>query len=163
MRAVKLLSAVFLCLSLCSCSSVSCDTELPLGPFICEISWESGGETFTASFTAGAIVNGRRDYVMRILSPSAVSELRVVSSGGAAQLYRNDLCIGPAPRGYTDTAHTLLPMASLDYLCKTKLNGVEALCYISDGVRWYFSSATGKPIRAENDRVTLDIRRIERS
>lgn len=161
MRTVKILSTVFLCLSLISCSSPAHDTDLPLSRFICEFSWSSGGETFTASLSSCEAVDGRRDYVMRILSPPTLSDLSIVSVGGAAMLYMGDSAIGAAPRGYTDIASLLLPVSPLKYLCRSDVGGIRTLCYISSDVRWYYPSDKKAPVHVENGELSLDIIRME--
>ena len=162
MRTVKLLSVIFLCLSLVSCSASSGTPDLPLSRFVCKFSWTSGGESFTASLSSCPAVDGRRDYVMRILSPSSLSGLSVISENGIALLYMGDSPIGSAPKGYTDIASLLLPLSPLSYLCKAKIGGAKAICYISGGTRWYYSSDRSTPLLVESGGLSLDIIRMER-
>ncbi len=153
---------VMSCTLLSSCGAGKVDVGYLYAPFVCELEWESGGQTFKASAELlGISEKGERDAVLRFSHPCELVGMTVRRVSGEYALNYYDTKLSDASsESYAELLDMLTPPSALSFREKHTENGNELFAFEGDSSIWYFSE-TGSLLRIERGERVLNILKTE--
>ena len=144
---------ILLCLCLSGCAKTP---EFPIAPFEYRLGWSFGGTDLCA--TVVAIDEG---VELSFNSPSCLSGLRLSTVGGEVVYRYGDMTFDGIPEAYLSVLQIFATSGEFDYLCRTDIEGREALCYSRGDARWYFDADTLSPVLVEWSDLSIKILKVK--